>query len=446
MGTSQTPPQKPGPYSPRAIVHLSHGHSAYCPYPVTSFFRRKITDPNAPDFGMGDDHSQQADHFEFDTKYLKMISPPWNKFSQEIQHLIRKELQLMFFEMTTESIRDFDEYMLVWRTDIEVYLPRVELPPLVNLEPDKITHFLNKEVMIYVDVESIGLDDYGKIGRFIFREWLHLHDRRPIFQRESFVAAPMQLDQSFKSLKKISEFHANLYEAISPHLDDDADFYPGINGSETIPPPHFQPIPSKRVQSFRDHGYTIRPLLRALYMVIDDQALQATPPFRLPGRIRPDTFRPRDERVLNHRISYCTVLLIRTGEETHLSSPISFLPLFEAGLALNVDRQDYEDKLDPTVVRVNLNVALRFIQDLLNREEESNPEFAFAAKELRQEQEEWCQSWVGKVICHSQEVGMDTGFCSWMAVRRALAKMNNEAFDMDQVYPPWEKLRSWHSY
>ncbi|CZS79416.1 unnamed protein product [Fusarium graminearum] len=373
MDTSQASLCESGVRTFLEIIQGYHGFSAYCPYLITCYDYSE--DPTVPDFG-----------------YLKTISPPWNMLSVEMQDLIRKELRLIFFENTAAEIRRLYEYNVVWRSSCHGDTPHVKLPPLVNLKPAKITHFLNKEVMLYIDADKIEYDGYTKVGTFMFREWLRLHDGRPTFQRESFVAAPMNFDPSFKSLKKLSKFHVDLYHTILLHLNDNMDFYLKNQKSDTIPSPHFQPLPSRRIQPLHDHGYTIRPLFR---------------------------------------------------DDSHVCYPISFLPLFEAGLALDVGPPYYEDKLEPTVVRVKLDVAIRFIHDLLNREEESSTDYKYAADRAKQEEEEWCQSWVGKVIYHSQEVGVDAGCYSWLAVRRALARMKNEAFDIDQVYPYHELLRRW---
>uniref|UniRef100_A0A4E9E7S5 Uncharacterized protein n=1 Tax=Gibberella zeae TaxID=5518 RepID=A0A4E9E7S5_GIBZA len=181
------------------VIQGYHGFSAYCPYLITCYDYSE--DPTVQDFRVASDHSKEADICEYDSKYLKTISPPWNMLSVEMQHLIRKELRLIFFENTAAEIRRLDEYNVVWRSFCDIDLPPVKLPPLVNIKPEKITHFLNKEVMLYIDADEIGYDGYKKVGTFMFREWLRLHEGRPAFQRESFVAAPMNLDQSFKSLQ-----------------------------------------------------------------------------------------------------------------------------------------------------------------------------------------------------------------------------------------------------
>lgn len=142
-------------------------------------------------------------------------------------------------------------------------------------------------------------------------------------------------------------------------------------------------------------------------------------------------------------ISRVTVLLVKTVDESHLSFPISFLPLFDSGLALDVNRPDYEDGIEPAIVRVRLGAAILFVWELLNKEEAANKEADKEAKRQREEQETFCEAWVNRVIAHSQEVGTDTNGYSWLAIRRALAKKNSEAFDDDQVNPWWESLRHW---
>jgi hypothetical protein len=75
-------------------------------------------------------------------------------------------------------------------------------------------------------------------------------------------------------------------------------------------------------------------------MVVDDQSLsEGRGPFGA-RREREDVARYL-EREHDQRLSQYTVLLVKIGDEAHLYSPISFLPLFEAGLALDVRRHDY---------------------------------------------------------------------------------------------------------
>jgi hypothetical protein len=136
---------------------------------------------------------------------------------------------------------------------------------------------------------------------------------------------------------------------------------------------------------------------------------------------------------------------VKTGDDAHLSSPISFSPLFGAGLACDVNRDDYTGGPgdEETAVRVSFDVAVRFIWDLLQSEKEAFDKLAKRDQVLEEEQDHRFQDWLEDVVSHAEEVGMDHNLSMWFACRRALARANNEAFDENQVYPVWERLSSW---
>jgi hypothetical protein len=86
-----------------------------------------------------------------------------------------------------------------------------------------------------------------------------------------------------------------------------------------------------------------------------------------------------------------------------------------------------------------LDVAIQFIWDLLQKEERCNADILRVADGLRDEHEQYCQEWLDGVISCCQKDGLDEYDETWQATRRALARMENEAFDMDQI-TPWEEL------
>lgn len=275
----------------------------------------------------------------------------------------------------------------------------------------------------------------SKIARYIYREWLHLHDGRPPFQRDGFFAKAIQISKHGpQTLQQLSACHRRICQQLSDRLDDLVDFHPRAS--------FLEPIPSKKIQSWRDNGYILRHLFRALYIVVDRRSLEES---QEPDPIWQDhdNLTLYLEDIHNRDLARCTVLLVKTGDEAHLHSPISFLPLFDAGLALNVDRVDYHDNMEETVVRVKLGVAMRFVWELLCKEEGALEEVGKLAKRLRQEQDAFCEAWVQRVMSHSHRVGIDNNGYAWLAIRRALARMNNEAFEEDQVYPIWERIRHW---
>ncbi|PNP79335.1 hypothetical protein FNYG_07411 [Fusarium nygamai] len=356
-----------------------------------------------------------------------------------MQISIEKELQYMFFEETALYLRSADEYSIGWYATSNLPVARYRQPAQVDIDRDEIFKFLNKEITVYIDVHTVGDMDLGYIGRYLYRAWLHLHKGRPPFQRGGFFAKPLRISkQSTESLDGLLSFHADLTRTLCVHLDDLVHFEQGRDHS-TITPQRVDPS----VQSLKDHGYLMRPLFRAIYMVVDNQSLAGyTKSPRVSERENGDWMALRSQFRAN-QVSGHTVLLVRTGDDSHLSSPVTFLPLFDAGLALNVNREDYQDEEEPEVVRVKIEDAISFIWDLTTKEMNFNKDNLDLAENLRQEQDMYCQAWVSKVIEHAQEVGIDINGYSWQAIRRALARANNEAFDVDQVDPYWETMIWW---
>ncbi|RSM08497.1 hypothetical protein CDV31_008134 [Fusarium ambrosium] len=439
MDIPDQPANETGNDSTQAIPVEFHNFSVHSPYLITCG-PGPNDDPTMPDT---EQYRQEGPGQ--DSRYLTTISPPWQSLSEEMQHSIRRELKILFFEETANELRSMDTYAVRWRQILDIPFIKWLRPGEVDIKPRGIIEFLlNKEVMIYLDHESINCSNYGKLGRYIYRKWLHLYNGRPPFQRDSYfaIAARFQ-DEELNGLDRLSKYHKALSKMLSAHLDDCVDFYPYGQRSQTLTPPHFQPIPDRAIQSFRDHKYLIRPLFRALYIFVDGQALAEYPGPLPTRRGEAEYWLDYSQRRLIQTISRVTALLVKTGDESHLSSPISFLPLFDSGLALPVNRLDYEDGIEPAVVRVRLDTAILFVWELLNKEEASSKEAADEAKRRREEQEAFCEAWVNRVIAHSQEVGTDTNGYSWLAIRRALAKKNSEAFDDDQVNPWWESLRHW---
>ena len=271
MEIPDQPSNETGNDSTQAIPISFNNFSVHSPYLITC--GPEPNDPTTPDI----ERYRQEGPGQ-DSRYLTTISPPWQSLSEEMQHSIRKELKILFFEETANELRSMDTYAVRWRQILDIPLVKWRRPGEVDIKPEAIIEFLNKQVMIYIDQESIHGDAYGMLGRYIYRKWLHLYNGRPPFQRDSFfaIAARFQ-DEEPNGLDRLSKYHKDLSQMLSAHLDDGVDFYPYGRRSQTITPPHFQPIPDREIQSFRDHKYLIRPLFRALYIFVDGQALAEYP-------------------------------------------------------------------------------------------------------------------------------------------------------------------------
>ncbi|KAF5643025.1 4-coumarate ligase [Fusarium tjaetaba] len=333
-------------------------------------------------------------------------------------------------------LRSANEYVVGWYGTSDLPSARYRQPAQVDIDREEAFQFLNKEIAVYIDAHTVEDMDLGYIGRYLYRAWLHLHKGRPPFQRGGFLAKPLRISRKHTaSLDALSSFHRDLTSTLSVHLDDLVHFEQGRDHS-TFASQSVNPS----VQTLKNHGYLMRPLFCAIYMVVDNQSLAGyTNPPRVPERVNGDWMALRSQFRAN-QVSGHTVLLVKTGDDSHLSTPISFLPLFDAGLALNVNREDYQDGEESEVVRVKIDDAISFIWDLTTKEMNCNKDNLDLAESLRQEQDMHRKAWVSKVVEHAQEVGIDTNGYSWQAIRRALARANNEAFDEDQVDPYWETM------
>ncbi|KAH7006822.1 hypothetical protein EDB80DRAFT_751594 [Ilyonectria destructans] len=377
----------------------------------------------------------------YDSRYLN--SPAHGSQPNNIFLLIRKELEAIFFEESASFLRKEPPFRLGWRRDgMMTTVNQLQLPREVFTQdhnPGDLIEYLNKEIMIYFPCAALV---YGhqedKLGRYLYREWLRLHNGRPPFQRHSFFAKPVCFgEKGPRSIQQISLFHKTLCSGISARLNDAVNFHPTKAqppAGNTDAPPMFNPMPSKTIRSWQDHGFNLKHIFRSLFIVIDDQELagdQEQPAFR--------ARRPHEDLVWyleechDWRLSQYTALLVKTGDEASLHSPISFQPLFEAGLALDVNRHDYTGAPEEAVVRVKVDVA----------EQEALEDVGQAAQALVEEQRQLCDIWIENVMSHAQRVGIDENGYTWLAARRARARMNGEAFDEDQVKPSWEYLRHW---
>ncbi|KAM0077345.1 hypothetical protein ACKRZS_010649 [Fusarium odoratissimum] len=243
-----------------------------------------------------------------------------------------------------------NEYAVGWYARWDLPVARYRQPGQVDIKQDEIFQFLNKEIPVYIDADTVGNMDLGYLGRYLHRAWLHLHEGHPSFQSGGFLPKPFRIPkQTAESLDELSSFHRDLTHTFSVHLDDPVHFQQGRDHATIAS----QPV-SPSNQSFKDHCYLIRPLLRAMYMVVDDQALaEYTKPLPVPE--------PENENSRSPGLDPYYFASQDRARFASFLSPINLLPLFDAGLALNGKRQDYQDQEKPVVVRVKLDDVIRFI-------------------------------------------------------------------------------------
>ena len=72
-------------------------------------------------------------------------------------------------------------------------------------------------------------------------------------------------------IKHLSYYHGQLSAKLASELDTRLQFKMCPSIPEEVA--HWRPLPSPKMQTFRQHGYLVRPLFRTLYMVLDNQTI-----------------------------------------------------------------------------------------------------------------------------------------------------------------------------
>lgn len=176
--------------------------------------------------------------------------------------------------------------------------------------------------------------------------------------------------------------------------------------------------------SWVEHGCEMGPVYRSILVIIDEQPLMR---------------RGEDEAEQRDIVfAQCSVLLVRTGDEDHLSAPIDLAELARMGLALPLGRDKDDSPLDSLlddsngrqqVVRVRLRTAVRFIMELERRERESSPRLTAMKKVLDELSFRAADEFAAGALGEAEKNGsIDRDFYTWAAVRRARAYLDGEYY------------------
>ncbi|KAK1770031.1 hypothetical protein QBC33DRAFT_529974 [Phialemonium atrogriseum] len=385
----------------------------------------------------------------YDERYLKSrtIEPP----SDDLVQLLRRELEDIFHERAAWERLQTNTYKIGWLPWHSTWsefnrwsLDKQKLFTKRGGFPGGLREFANKEVIIYFESQDHVLGfNAQKLGRYVYREWLRINGRRPPLFRHHAFAKDIWFDETCsnrpQNIPEITSFHKSFCDSASESLDEQATLHSGFD--------HYNPRgvhPHIASRSWREHGFALGHLFRSLFMVVDDQVVAHTDP--CPHWAEYPHGKPlyNLERRVEWHTSQFTVLLIKTGDNAHLSAPICFQSLYDSAQALPVNRKDLTQgnrSIEDDVVRVKIGVAIQFVFDLLRMEQEALPHVLRAVETLKEELTRVCEHWVDRVLDHAQQVGIDNNGFTWQAVRRAQARLNGEAFELDQVDPYWEHVR-----
>ena len=210
----------------------------------------------------------------------------------------------------------------------------------------QLKRFCNKPTVLYW-THSAQINK--KCERFvwgcIYKEWFRCYDQAPILDFEHFFANPVCIKSTGPSLiSEILDTHRLFYNRTFLFLDK-------LRRSE---------IDQTFSRAWRDR-FKLLPVSRAIIVVFDENFRDYT----------------NDPQVyLDLEVQRQNVLMVRTGDETGLSEPISFERVRD--LALPLARPDIEPSDNIDAIRVPLATAVQFIVDLQRREEVAFPELALS--------------------------------------------------------------------
>lgn len=259
------------------------------------------------------------------------------------------------------------------------------------------------------------------IARALLAAWLDTHHNDgeiSNFQQSRYFAKPFILKEQPR-LCSATESTAYTHKVICDELQTAQN----------------KPVSSKDSHTWVDHGCEIGPIFRSVIIIVDKQ---------LALRGSRDPVEQRE--ILFER---CSVLLVRTGDEDHLSAPIDFSALSAAGLDLPLGQG--EDTLRGSngrqqVVRVRIRTAVRFIMDLERRERNASARLTAMKKVLDTETVREADEWASAVLAHAEKNGgIDQDEDAWPAVRLAQAHLNGDLCGLED--PPFETrhpLRAWY--
>ncbi|KAI1424853.1 hypothetical protein F5Y12DRAFT_785116 [Xylaria sp. FL1777] len=270
----------------------------------------------------------------------------------------------------------------------------------------------NKQTAVYfIDDSHYSGHDHGytdrRLGAYIYREWHRVHDGRPNLQRYNFFAKALQLTKSLESfdVAAVIDIHRRLCNSMSAKLNKEADI----------------------AKTWREHGFTMGHLFRAVLLVADENVIPETCPVQPESELSDDSTLKEMAAWLERLMPECRVLMVRTGDDAHLSRPVSFASLVDP---LNSDQGDGSGQVD--MVRVTVPVAIRFLHELQVQEEAAYLDLRRVADRMTEDRERACREWVDSVMRHAEDVGMDGNMYTWKAVRRMWAARDGETFSDGQ--------------
>ncbi|KAI1140870.1 hypothetical protein F5Y05DRAFT_423772 [Hypoxylon sp. FL0543] len=434
------------------------------PFQHRHIFYGRSRNPRLPEYGDAEkmvDCNPIVDRINdfYDQRYAQ--SPTVEPLSESMVCLVRSQLASLFYERMAVGIQCTVRFRSEWTkksNELSYYIRSFHRPrlPLKMFFPR--SHLIRSHLLEYADVHvAIYFDWFGDascfrtikcntewLGRYVWRKWFDWHGGRPPFLGHQKFVKPIGLKGSEpRDIQNVREFHRSLCDAVSIGLSQQE------LPKQSPPTPRSGPMRQRLrnpkptqlpdLRPYTDRGREMAHLFRAIVIIVDDQVMQDAEPEIYRRVIVPRKENAYYEKGRDWVVSQYSVLLFRTGDDAHLSSPISFQSLYESGKALPVNRPDCDDD-GISVTRVKIDTAVEFLLDLIQREREAIPSIGLAAEIENRQHLDACEKWVDGVMEDAGRVGIDENGFTWEAVRRAKAALNGEVFDEFQINPTWNDL------
>ncbi|KAI1816233.1 hypothetical protein GGS20DRAFT_539499 [Poronia punctata] len=359
----------------------------------------------------------------FNKKYAYKTLDASNRLTIDELELVRRHLSDLFYEAAALLLRFETPFSHGWSRTLLMSKPAEVSSSTYELD------IFNKQTAVYFIGDSPDSGhDHGYtdrcLGAYMYREWHRVHDGRPNLQRYNFFAKALQIRKSSESLNvaAVIDIHRRLCYSISARLNAVVIFrYPTQYAREV----QSTNLPQAGIaKTWREHGFTMGHLFRAVLLVADKNVIPETCLVQLELGLSDNCTRKDRVARLERLMPECRVLMVRTGDDAHLSRPISFASLMDP---LNSDQGGGSGQVD--MVRVTVPVAIRFLHELQVQEEAAYPDLRRVADRMTEDRERACREWVDSVMRHAEDVGMDRNTHTWKAVRRMWAARDGETFD-----------------
>ncbi|KAI0180991.1 hypothetical protein GGR52DRAFT_14164 [Hypoxylon sp. FL1284] len=392
--------------------------------------------------------SDADDGGSFNQKYVaRAASTP---LTPEELNIVRDLLRDIFHEQAFKHLRFYSTALWnSWTRHRGLVAPAPQHQDTVRWVPD-VSDYANKLTALYFVGDDSAGHRHGyntcKMGSYIYRLWYSLHRGRPNSQRGHFFAKSLWFhdgEETSWTIPGIMAAHRRLCDATAARFDNEV-VHLHRDQSHATCTSNLCPSPAETAQTWREHGLSLHHLFRSVILVADEKVLPAECP--LHHLETDDDNESRDlllwlERLMPER----SVLMVRTGDDAHLSHPISFEKLIKEGKTNPLGLEDGKLAEESDVVRVTVGVAVRFLVALQAEEEAAIPRLQQAAATLTEEREEACRAWVESVVRYasSNETGIDGNQFTWDAVRRMWAERDGEIFNRVADEMGLTPLKSW---